>query len=120
VPTGIACGKNCVDNRCKMPERNQTTVVLTTAAQAVKEDLAPIFGLKAILSAGLILFSKLSAEDQKKAIAEASGHVLYEDLRDNDVFVARVRDVLAKYGARGEGGQGKASEGKKGTGGSRG
>ena len=99
-----------------MPSPNQTTVVLTPTAQAVKDDLAPIFGLKAILSAGLMLFSKLSAEEQKRVIAQASDHVLVEDLRDNDVFAAKVREVLAKYGTRAEAALGTRSEGKKGSG----
>ena len=51
----------------------QTTVNLTQKAQAIKEELAPIFGLKNILSGGLLLFSKLTAEQQKSIIAEANG-----------------------------------------------
>ena len=51
----------------------QTTVNLTQKAQAIKEELAPIFGLKNILSGGLLLFSKLTAEQQKTIIAEANG-----------------------------------------------
>ena len=52
--------------------RNQTTVVLTKKAQGVKDDLAPVFGLKNILSAGLILFDELSCSDQKIIILEAN------------------------------------------------
>jgi len=52
-----------------MGNREQTTVNLTEIAQAIKEDLAPIFGLKNILSAGLLLFSRLSDSNQKKTIA---------------------------------------------------
>lgn len=55
-----------------MPSKQHTTVVLTKPAQAVKDDLAPIFGLKNILSAGLILFGKLSDAAQKAAIAKAN------------------------------------------------
>jgi len=55
-----------------MPSKNTTTVVLTEKAQEIKEDLAPIFGLKNILSAGLVLMGKLSAEQQKAIIAEAN------------------------------------------------
>ena len=51
----------------------QTTVHLTEAAQKVKDALAPIYGLKNILSAGLTIFGKLSDSDQKKTIAEANG-----------------------------------------------
>ena len=52
--------------------RNQTTVVLTKKAQGVKDDLAPVFGLKNILSVGLILFDELSCSDQKIIILEAN------------------------------------------------
>ena len=53
-----------------------TTVVLSEKAQKVKEDLAPIFGLKNILSAGLLLLSKLTAEQKQSTIAEANGDKL--------------------------------------------
>jgi len=56
-----------------------TTVHLTEIAQKIKDKLAPIYGLKNILSASLILFSKLSDSDQKKAIYEA----LAEDIVDS-------------------------------------
>jgi len=54
-----------------MRVRNQTTVVLTKVAQEIKDDLAPIYGLKNMLSAGLILFGKLPLDKQKEAILEA-------------------------------------------------
>ena len=54
-----------------MPSKNTTTVVLTEKSQIIKEDLAPIFGLKNILSAGLVLLDKLSAEQKQAIIAEA-------------------------------------------------
>ena len=56
-----------------MPSKLQTTVVLTEKAQEIKYDLAPIYGLKNILSAGLILFGQLTDSRQKAAIAEANG-----------------------------------------------
>ncbi len=55
-----------------MPSKNTTTVVLTEAAQAVKDDLAPVFGLKNILSAGLIMFGKLTDSEQKKVVKQAN------------------------------------------------
>ncbi len=63
-----------------MRTRNQTTVVLTEVSQKVKEDLAPIFGLKNILSAGLVLLSKLSDSEQKAVITEANGAGVDKDL----------------------------------------
>lgn len=56
-----------------MPSMKHTTVVLSGKAQEIKEDLAPIFGLKNILSAGLVLMGKLSAEQKQAIIAEANG-----------------------------------------------
>ena len=53
-----------------MPRKNPTSVVLNETVQKIKDELSPIYGLKNILSAGLMLFSRLSADDQKKVIAE--------------------------------------------------
>ena len=61
-----------------MSRKKHTTVILTDLAQEIKEDLAPIFGLKNILSAGLILMSRLSAEEKQTLIGEANG-VEYND-----------------------------------------
>jgi len=54
-----------------MPRKNPTSVVLAENVQKIKDDLAPIYGLKNILSAGLILFGKLTSDQQKNAIVEA-------------------------------------------------
>jgi len=56
-----------------MSKKDQTTVNLSEKAQAIKDDLAPLFGLKNILSAGLILFGNLTSDQQKRAIAESNG-----------------------------------------------
>lgn len=56
-----------------MSKKDQTTVNLSEKAQAIKDDLAPVFGLKNILSAGLILFGKLTSDQQKQVIAESNG-----------------------------------------------
>lgn len=55
-----------------MASKEQTTVNLTEKAQVIKEDLAPVFGLKNILSAGLLLFGNLDSDEQKSKIAEAN------------------------------------------------
>ena len=52
-------------------EQAPTTVRLTQRAVMIKEEQAPIYGLKNILSAGLVLFEELSDEEQKRAIVEA-------------------------------------------------
>ena len=57
-----------------MSKKNiRTSVDLTEFVQPIKECLTPIYGLKSILSAGILVFSKLPAEDREKAIAEANG-----------------------------------------------
>ena len=56
-----------------MKKPKHTTVLLTEKAQAVKVELTPIFGLKNILSAGLILLGRLSSDQQKKSVSEANG-----------------------------------------------
>jgi len=61
-----------------------TTVVLSSKAQEIKYDLAPVYGLKNILSAGLILFGNLSDSDQKKYIKIANNV-----LEDDPAFVAK-------------------------------
>ena len=53
-------------------DKNPTTVRLTERAQKIKDDLAPIFGLKNILSGALVLFGKLSDTEQKATIADAN------------------------------------------------
>lgn len=54
-----------------MKSENPTTVRLSESVQKIKDRLSPIYGLKNILSAGILLFSRLSSDEQKKVIAEA-------------------------------------------------
>ena len=49
-----------------MSKKKTTTVVLTDVAQPIKEDLAPVFGLKNLLSAGLLLVDMLSEADKER------------------------------------------------------
>ncbi len=53
-----------------MKADNPTTVRLSENTRKIKEELTPIYGLKNILSAGLLLLSRLSDSEQKKMIAE--------------------------------------------------
>ncbi len=55
-----------------MGKISHTTVVLNKTVQKIKDELAPIYGLKNILSAGLTLFGGLSADEQKRVIAETN------------------------------------------------
>ena len=51
----------------------QTNVILTEPAQKVKDRFAPIYSLKNILSAGLLLFADLPRGQREEAIARANG-----------------------------------------------
>lgn len=51
----------------------KTTVNLTEKTEPLKQQLMPIYGLRNILSAGVLLFSKLDADNQRKAIEIANG-----------------------------------------------
>lgn len=75
-----------------MRTRNQTTVILTEKAQKAKDDLAPLFGLKNILSAGLVLLSRLSADEQKAIIAEAVGRPGESGITNR---TQKIREILA-------------------------
>ena len=55
-----------------MKKENPTTVRLNETAQKIKERQSSFFGLKNILSAGLLLFDRLSDSEQKKAIADVN------------------------------------------------
>jgi len=74
-----------------MRVRNQTTVVLTKAAQEVKDNLAPIFGLKNILSAGLLLFRELSPQQREELIAKSNNEQLKNPILQKS---QTIRDVL--------------------------
>lgn len=71
-----------------MPSKNTTTVVLTDSAQVVKDDLAPIFGLKNILSAGLMLFAGLTDQEMIDAVGAVNGKP------DVDIDIGRTQRVL--------------------------
>jgi len=51
-----------------MATKNQTTVNLTPQARKIRDELSDVFGLKEMLSAGLILFNKLAGDEQIKLI----------------------------------------------------
>lgn len=55
-----------------MGSPKQTTVVLNETIQKIKDELAPIYGLQNILSAGLFIFSRLSDTVQKKVVSQVS------------------------------------------------
>ena len=55
-----------------MAKVKHTTIILNESIQKFKDELSPIYGLKNIISAGLLLFSRLSDTEQKKTIAEVN------------------------------------------------
>ena len=51
-----------------MPNKTRTTIVLSDKFHSLKNKLASVYGLKNVVSAGLLLFNRLSALEQKKII----------------------------------------------------
>lgn len=51
-----------------MPRKNPTSIVLTKKAQMIKDRLVNIYGLKPIISAGLILLDQYSDKEKNKII----------------------------------------------------
>jgi len=76
-----------------MSKKRPTSFVLNETIQKIKEELTPIYGLKNILSAGLLLFSRLSDTEQKRIIAEVNE----ENITEKQSFssnIKSVRDIL--------------------------
>ncbi|HUV72292.1 MAG TPA: hypothetical protein VMW25_04730 [Clostridia bacterium] len=73
-----------------MDSDNPTTVRFTEKAKPLKDELAPIYGLKNIVSAGVLLFYRLSDSEQKKAILEAN-----ESIEQDEIELARSDDARA-------------------------
>jgi hypothetical protein len=74
----------------KFTNMGKTTVDLTETARKIKEELMPIFGLKNILSAGLILLGRLSNDEKMAIITEAIGSA---DESKSAVRTARVEAI---------------------------
>ena len=53
-----------------MPSKKQTTIVLDESLQKTKNELAAVYGLKNLVSAGILLFSRLSPVKQVEAIKD--------------------------------------------------
>lgn len=53
-----------------MTRKKTTTVVFSNAVQEIKDRLTPIFGLQETISAGLILFDKVSDSEKIKTISK--------------------------------------------------
>lgn len=80
-----------------MARKKHTTVILTEKSQLIKEDFAPIFGLKNILSAGLVLFGRLSADQKQKIIAEANRKNSEPRLKCSDVNINECVEMVKHF-----------------------
>jgi len=85
-----------------MASKEQTTVNLTKDAQRIKYDLAPIYGLKNILSAGLVLFNKLDGNEKQKLISEINKTVSDAELAYQQEIRGGETDIRARIKARAE------------------
>ncbi len=65
---------------CKTGTKN-TTVNLSSRVQSIKNRLAPIYGLKSVISAGLVLLDRLEDSEQKKIIQEVNAPPSQETVR---------------------------------------
>lgn len=81
----------------KMDAQNPTTVRLSEKAQVVKDDLASIFGLKNILSAGLILLGRLSAEQKQVIIAEANNKDSKPKIKCSDIDMSECIEMVKHH-----------------------
>jgi len=61
-----------------MPSKKSTTIVLDESLQKTKDELAAVYGLKNLVSAGILLFSRLSTVKQVEAIKDVYGFILKE------------------------------------------
>lgn len=81
-----------------MKSEPATTVRLSGPAKRVKEDLAPIYGLKNIISAGLILLGRLTVEEQLEVIRSSNSDY---DAEADEIVRAAEADVAEQRRRRG-------------------
>ena len=53
-----------------MPRKNATYIVFDKSLKEIKDALVRLYGLKRIVSAGVYLFNKLSANEREQVLAE--------------------------------------------------
>ena len=82
-----------------MGSPKQTAVNLNEFVQKLKDELAPIYGLKNILSAGIVLFSRLSDSEQKRIVAEVNKMAQASQLADEIVSGAEADAAKQKQKA---------------------
>lgn len=79
-----------------MPRKKSTSIVLNEKVQEIKDRLAPAFGLKNILSVGLILFDDLSDTEQKEAVADLNKTPDAADTELDATYVLRFIDQYSE------------------------
>lgn len=75
----------------------KTTVELTEFVESIKDCLVSLFGLKNILSAGIIILDKLTDEDLNKAIFEANGKSVRLDLYEDRKKLVKIREIIESH-----------------------
>ena len=78
-------------------DKNITTVRLSEKALEIKKKLAPVFGMRNIVSAGLILLDRLPAAQQKTVISEANGIEFVKPLSGDDDLDEEIRAFARSY-----------------------
>ena len=80
-------------------DKNITTVRLSEKALEIKKKLAPVFGMRNIVSAGLILLDRLSADQQKTVIAEANGIEFVKPVSGDEDLDEEIRAFARSFAA---------------------
>jgi len=78
-----------------MPRKNPTSVTLNESVQKIKDELAPVFGLKNILSAGLFLFDRQTDIDKFIAIKVARGDIAPEQLTAGEQRLQKISNAIS-------------------------
>ena len=76
-----------------------TTVRLSENAQRIKDKLSPVYGLKNILSAGIVLFNKLPQKERESIIIESinSESVAYQNISPAIAYIKKLALTEAGY-----------------------
>jgi hypothetical protein len=77
-----------------MPSKKQTTVVLAKEIQKIKTELAGVYGLKNLLSAAILHFSRETDSKQKALIKEIHHFDEQEDAADMHSAVQSILRVM--------------------------
>jgi len=78
-----------------MSKAKSTSIVLPDNVKKLKDELAPVYGLKNILSAGLVLFGRLSADEREKIIADLSSDTVEQSDMEPSRMIMQIFEKLA-------------------------